>query len=292
MLMQHFVLPRIKLPTFKKEHGVFWFSSKELLLIWNEKKKRLSLPVGSGFADGQVADLDAATNTIIKLCEIIGLKTAGSLTWQSATVFAPTLSSPLERKIIKQAFQKAGFQKINLVTFATALKTFSQRQAMYEGVGLYLGEDVSEAVLFSQQEQLSLSFNYLKKTAYQVIQESLQNEASLTVSQETVIKLYEALGQNPDIQSFVLRGKNIRNQQVATLALTKGQLRGIADLLQKNLELAWHQLTSNNLFTDHNLDQWLVVGDAFVYHFIQERTVSQTLFLHSELEIIQGVRWL
>ncbi|OGJ37208.1 MAG: hypothetical protein A2383_03280 [Candidatus Pacebacteria bacterium RIFOXYB1_FULL_39_46] len=289
--MQRFILPKIKSSIFEKEHGVFWFSSKELLLIWDKKKKSLFLPVGSGFADGQVADVDVAAHTVIKLCEMIGLSAASFFIWQSATVFVPTLSSPLERKIIKQVFQKAGFQKINLVTFATALKTFAQRQAIREGVGLYLGDDVSEAVIFSQQEQLSLNFDYLKKSAYQTIRELLQSEVALTVSQDSVAKLYQALGQNLEIQSFVLRGKNIQNQQVVTLSLSRKQLKTIIDLLQKNLELAWRRLTANNLFTNHNLDQWLVVGDAFVYHFMQKQQVAQVLFLHSELEIIQGVEW-
>ena len=53
MLMQRFILPKIKSSIFEKEHGVFWFSSKELLLIWDKKKKSLFLPVGSGFADGR-----------------------------------------------------------------------------------------------------------------------------------------------------------------------------------------------------------------------------------------------
>jgi actin-like ATPase involved in cell morphogenesis len=250
------------------------------------------LPIDSGFAKGQVADLEKAAGTVMDLVSSTAFKKTGPLAWHSATVFVPTMSSPLERKIIKNTWQRAGFQKVNLVSYATALRSFAERQTMRAGVGLYLGDDLSEAVLFTTKDQVTLSFAYQKSAVAQIMQNFLHREVSLQISQETVDKLYQALGQNPDLKAMVVRGKNIQDQQVVSVSLTDKQLALIAKLLRQSLSRAWLQLTSHQLFVNENIDQCLVVGDAFAYHFVQEQAAAQTLFLHSELELIQGVQWL
>jgi hypothetical protein len=275
----------------KHEHSVFWFSSRELILVRGNKKKHLALAANSGFADGQVADLGPAVANIKRLYLAAGLKTTSPLDRHSATVFVPTDSSPLERQIIRQAFGQADFQKTNLLDIATALKTFASRQAVNTGVGLYLGQDLSEAVAFTATDQQSFTFNFKKTALKHRMIEFIQNENSLAVSWEMIDKLYETLGQNPELSSYVVRGKNIRDQQVMTLTLSGQQLAAIKALLQQNLKQAWRQLLANKIFTTESLDLWLVVGDPFVYQFMQHQ-VDKILFLHSELELIQGVQWL
>ncbi|HEX9817352.1 MAG TPA: hypothetical protein VGA89_00430 [Patescibacteria group bacterium] len=276
---------------FKQKHGVFWFSSRELVMIWQNKKKRYPLPIPAGFATGQVADLNQAADTIAKLCYSTDPKSTSPFSVQSATVFVASVSSPLERQITRKAFQQAGFQKVNLLTYSTALKTFAARQAIHTGVGLYIGWDVSEAVVFTASDQQSFTFNWQKADQEQEIAEFLQLEHSLAISPLMVSRLYQAIGQNIKLQSFSVRGKSLQTQQVMTLTLTSEQLKTLRARLETNLKRAWRQLTINQLFTTTALSAWLVVGDPFVYHFIQEQA-EKSLFLHSELELIQGVQWL
>lgn len=290
--MQVFRFPEKIRSLFRQERAVFWFSSQELLFWWEKKKKRISLAENSGFSGGQVADVDAATATIARVCEQEGLPAHSFFSVRKATVFIPTESSPLERRVIRRVFQTAGFQKISLVAYTTAIRAFAQRQAIRSGVGIYVGSDVSEGIVFSSKDQQLFSLSHSLSAASTECQRLLREAQQLEVSAETAGKLYAALGKKKEKTAYPIRGRNIQTNQVETRSLTAKDCIALADFFEKKFDQELAPLTASSLFETISPDRWVIIGDELLKTHVQETYTAETVFLSSEQEMIQGVQWL
>ena len=203
--MQVFGLSKLVGAFFSSEQAVFWFSSQEILMAWQKRKKRLPLTAQSGFAHGQIDHVEWAVRTVTGLCEQEGIQVNQPFAFHTAVVFVATASSPVERKITRRVFQKAGFQKVTLISYATALRAFAQRQAIHTGVGLYVGTDVSEQVVFSPKDQEGMPLKHSLLEASHDIQLLLREELKLEISPETARELYALLGRRKEVNSHVVK---------------------------------------------------------------------------------------
>jgi hypothetical protein len=288
--MKNLKLPKFVSALFHQERVVFWFSSREIFLSWDKRKKQLDLPANSGFADSQIADVDQAAATIAQVLAAEGIVVNQPLGLHKATIFISTASSPLERKLIKQTFKKAGFQRLSLIAYSTALRSFAERQAIRSGIGFYFGHDLSEAMVFSPEEQQSFAVDYSSLLVKQDLQHFLRENYRLETSSEVAAKVYEALAKSDTAQA--VRGRNIQTQQLETKTLSAAELEKIASFFKTKLRQELQVLINSSLFQHHQPDQWVIVGDPFLNKFVQQTYQAKTLFLHSELEMIQGVEWL
>jgi len=277
---------------FDKKQCVCWFSSQQLFLLWDGKKRQLPLNTQAGFAAGQINDEQQAVNTLAQILEKEGLHGGGPLAQHSATVFIATGSSPLERSITRRVFQKAGFSKVSLVAYATAIRAFAQRQDIQAGVGCYFGDDLSEAVIFSPDEQATFNLEYSLGTVRVALQRLLREKQQLEISAESARKLYLSLGKKNPAAKHVIRGRNIQTQQVETRTLSNQDLGAIDSFFQTQLRQELQVVTAAALFETINPDHWIVVGDGFINDFVQQTYQAKTVFLRSAVEMIQGVQWL
>ena len=193
---------------FPKQQVVFWFSSRELLVSYQQRKKRITLDKNSGFALGQINDQAQAVSTISEVLHQAKLLGDNPLKQLTATVFVSSTSSPLERSIIKKTFRQAGLSKVSLVTYATALRSFASRQNMQAGVGIYVGQDLGEALVFSPQDQAVFSLDYSLQQVVQELQSLLREQQKLEVSLEAAMELYLALAKQPS--NYTIRGRKDR----------------------------------------------------------------------------------
>lgn len=290
--MKVFHLPEKMKSLFAQEQAVFWFSSQELFFWWDKKKKKIPLPHNSGFLGGQVADLSTASETITYVCQQEGLSGSSFLSLRKATVFISAASSPLERQIVRRAFQSAGFQKISLVAYTTALRAFAERQAIRSGAGVYIGNDVSEAVVFSPNDQQLFSLSYSLSVAHAECQRLLRQTQQLEISMETAEKLYSTLGKKKEKMTFPIRGRNIQTNQIETRSLATKDMMVFVSHFEKKLAHELTTLTASPLFGTLNPDHWVIVGDELLNAIVQEKHATETVFLASEQEMIQGVQWL
>ena len=290
--MKLFRLPKAFSAFFSQEKVTFWFSSQELLVVWGRQKKRFPLTNEAGFAHGQVSNFDQAVASLTQICEQEGIRTAAPLAFHTATVFVATGSSPLERRIVRQVFQKTGFQRVNLVSYATAIRAFAQRQAIRTGVGLYVGNDVGEGVVFTPTDQEGISFNHALISAGREIQFFLREDQKIEVSLETAQQLYTALGKKKEPGTYIVRGRDIQTQQIETKTMNIAAISKIRDFFAQKLIREVRPLMTLPLFTQANPNHWVIVGDALLNQIVQTEYQVNTVFLHSELELIQGVQWL
>lgn len=285
-------LPKVMDRFFAKTHLTCWFSSQELLLSWDKKKKRVPLTSAAGFSGGQIYQFDAAVATLTQVCEQEGIRVSDPLTLHAATVFVASASSPLEREIVRLVWQKAGFQKVSLVSYATALRTFAQRQALQAGAGIYVGSDVSEGIVFSPENQAVVPLHFSLLETQQDVAQLLRTTQKMEVSPEMARQIYAALGKRKEPTAQVVRGRSIQSQQVETRTFSATDMGKIAEVFREKLTHELEPLTTLPLFTVVNPTHWVVVGDAFLNDFVQEMYQAETVFLHSEFDIIQGVQWL
>lgn len=291
-MMKLFQLPKLVSAFFSQEQAVFWFSSQEMLLVWQKKKKRLPLTAEAGFARGQVNHFDWAVATVTRLCEQENIRTTHPFSFHAAVVFVSTASSPVERKIIRRVFQKAGFQKVTLVLYATAMRAFAQRQAIRTGLGIYVGNDVSEGIVFSPKDQAGMSLKHSLLEASQEIQLLLREEQKLEVSLETARGLYELMGRRKEINTHVMRGRSIQTQQVETRTLKQSVIETTRAFFQQKLLRELQPLLTTPLFAETQPNHWVIIGDALLNQLVQDEYQVNTVYLHSEFELIQGVQWL
>lgn len=285
-------LPKAVDRFFAREHVTCWFSSQELLLSWDKKKKRVPLTSAAGFSGGQIDRFDEAAATLEQVCQQEGIRVGEPLTLVAVTVFVTSNSSPLERELVRRVFQKAGFRKVSLVSYATALRSFAERQALHTGVGIYVGTDVSEGMVFSPENQVTLLFHYSLLDTQQEVISFLRENQKIEVSAETARQLYSALGKKKDLAPQVIRGRNIQNQQVETRTLPAGELAKLSQLLRDRLKTELQPLVGTPLFAAANPSHWVVIGDGFLNQAVAELYQAETVFLHSEFDVIQGVTWL
>ncbi|HCR81624.1 MAG: hypothetical protein UX28_C0003G0105 [Candidatus Pacebacteria bacterium GW2011_GWA1_46_10] len=285
-------VPKFITAFFSQEQAVFWFSSQELLFIWRKKKRRLLLTHHAGFTHGQVSDFHEAVTTITSTGEQEGLTTTQPFVFRAAVVFVATDSSPLERKVVREVFQKAGFQKVTLVSYATAMRAFGERQAIHTGLGLYVGSDVGEGVVFSPQDQAGVVLAHSLLAADHEIQLFLREEGKIEVSLETARELYQLMGRRKEIQSHVVRGRSIQTQQVTTLALKASMVETLREFFTQQLMRELQPLMALPLFVQAQPNHWVVIGDAFLNQLVQEKYQVNTVYLHSEFELIGGVQWM
>lgn len=290
--MQGSRLPKVMDRFFAKEHLTCWFSSRELLLSWDKKKKRVTLTAAAGFSGGQIHDFDLAVATLSQVCQQEGIRIGEPMTRSAATVFVSATSSPLERSLIRRVFQKAGFRKVSLVSYATALRSFAERQALHTGVGIYVGNDVSEGLVFSPENQVISLFHYSLLDTQQDVTKFLRENQKIEVSPEAARQLYSALGKKKEQTAQVVRGRNIQNQQIETRTLTAAEMEKLSQFFREKLGRELQPLISMPLFAAANPSHWVIVGDAFLNYSVQELYQAETLFLHSEFDVIQGVQWL
>lgn len=290
--MKLFNLPLSINRFLEKKQFVFWFSSTQLFFSWDKKKKQISLNTDAGFLAGQIADEQQAVRTLTEALTKEGINSDHPLAKHTATVFVTTASSPLERDITRRVFKKAGFVKVSLVTYATALKSFAERQNIHTGVGFYFGSDVSEAIVFSPKEQAAFSLNYSLMDIQSDLRQLLRERQRIEVSLQAARKLYLSLGKNNQSTIHNIRGRNIQTQQVETRTLVGSDLEKIRAFFQTKLVEELRVLIFSSLFEEINPDHWVVVGDGFLNDFVQQKYQAKTLFLKSEIEMIQGVEWL
>jgi actin-like ATPase involved in cell morphogenesis len=285
-------LPKALSSFLTVQQSTFWFSSQEVLVLWQNQKQRFPLPESAGFSGGQVSDFQQAAETLSRICEEAGMAARHPLALQTATVFVATGSSPLERKIVKRVFQKAGFQRVTLVSYATALRAFAQRQAIRSGVGLYVGNDVSEAAVFSPADQDGVSLEHSLHAAAEKIQFFLREKHKIEVSVQAAQQLYGQLGRKESLSSHTLRGRSIAQQQVETITLKSADLQTLTTLFRQHLAQELLLLLARPLFRKIQPQHWVVVGDPLLNLFVQQEYKANTVFLQSEFELIQGVKWL
>jgi actin-like ATPase involved in cell morphogenesis len=290
--MKPFRLPKAVSALFTHTQAAFWFSSRQLLVLWEKKKKRFQLALEAGFAAGQISNFDQAVTTLGRLCAEAGLQLSQPLTLQTAVVFVATDSSPLERSIVKRVWQKTGFQKVSLVSYATALRAFAQRQAIRTGVGLYIGFDVSEGVVFSPDDQAGVPLGCSLYESAKLMQLLLRERTQLEVSLETAQGLYEGLGKASAVGAQAVRGRNIQTQQIETQTLTSSTISTLKEFFEQRLASALKTLLTSSLFATVYPHHWVVVGDPLLNQLVQTRYQANTVFLHSEFELTQGVQWL
>jgi hypothetical protein len=290
--MKPFRLPKAVSALFTQHQAAFWFSSRQLLVMWEKKKKRFQLALEAGFAAGQISNFDQAVATLGRLCAQAGIKLSQPLSLQTAVVFVATDSSPLERSIVKRVWQKTGFQKVSLVSYATALRAFAQRQAIRTGVGLYVGFDVGEGVVFSPDDQAGVPFGCSLHESAKLMQLQLRERAQLEVSLETAQALYEGLGKALAASAQMVRGRNIQTQQIETQTLTGSTINELKDFFEQILVTALKPLLAASLFATVDPHHWVVVGDPLLNQLVQTKYQANTVFLHSEFELTQGVQWL
>lgn len=113
----------------------------------------------------------------------------------------------------------------------------------------------------------------------------------IEVSSEAAGDLYAVLGKRT-ATTHLIRGRDIRTHQVETQSLKVKDLAQLAEIFEQKLSQELEILTTGSLFGAVNPDQWVVIGDALLNRLVQEQYGATTVFLSSELEMIQGVQWL
>lgn len=290
--MKLFRLPPVVKKFLSQEHVTCWFSSRELLLSWEKKKKQISLTSDSGFSGGQIHDFERAVATLIRVLAEEGATVGDPLVLRTVTVFVSSVSSPLERDLVRRVFQKVGFLKVSLVSYATAVRSFAQRQSFKSGVGIYVGHDVSEGTIFSPEHQVTVPLHSSLIEHQHAIMQYVREHHSLEISPEAAFQLYETLGKKVDPGSHILRGRALQSQQVETKTLTAAQMQTLADFFRARLGRDLQPLTTSSLWSAVSPDSWVIVGDAFLNRCVQEIYQTETVFLRSEFDMIQGVTWL
>lgn len=287
-------LPRLpaKDRLFHQTHLVCWFSSQALLLSWDTKKQKLPLTAQSGFSGGQIEHVDRAVATLTQALADHLSDTRAPLAVRTATVFVASMSSPLERQLVRRVFQKTGFQKITLVSYATAVRTFAHRQNLQSGIGIYVGADVAEIELFSPENQTTLSLDLSLSTMQHAVAKWLQEETQLEVSAQGALTLYQAVGKKKEPAAQTVRGRNSKKGQVETRTLSATQVGVLREVLRKKIAHELQEAVVLPLFSEVSSQRWIVVGDGFVSHSVEELFQAETLFLPSEFELTQGVTWL
>lgn len=284
-------LPALANRLLEKQQVVCWFSSQQLLLTWDNKKQQLPLTSEAGFAAGQISDEQQAVTTLTEVLAKEGLHSNKPLAQYTATVFVSSASSPLERAIIKRVFHKAGFNKVSLIAYATALRAFAERQQLHTGVGFYFGYDISEGLVFADDQQAVFSLDYNLSDVQVSLQQLLRETQQLEISTATAQKIYASLAKPAQQANQAVRGRNIQTQQVETRMLTAKDLEKINHFFHTKLRQELQLLTSAALYQATSPEHWLVVGDGFLGNFVQQEYQAKTMLLKSEVELIQGVRW-
>lgn len=297
MLPSKYVMKRLRVPAFienvlSQEHVVCWFSSRELFLSWEKKKKQVPLTGESGFSGGQIHNFDQAVATVEQALSKEEKDGSKSLKIRTLTVFVATASSPLERSLVRRVFQKAGFQKISLVSYATALRAFAERQTVRTGVGVYQGYDAGEAMVFDPESQATVALSGSLSEHSQLLVQYVREHHGLEISFETAEKLYAFLGKKTEPGSFAVRGRALKNQQVETHTLSAAHTGALLAFFEHIFSQELLPLVTHSVFQSISPKQWVVVGDALLNRWVQTTHQAESIFLRSESEMIQGVQWL
>lgn len=275
-----------------KRQVTIWYSSQELFFAWDGQKRHLPLTSESGFAAGQISQVDQAVATLTDMVKEINHGQSSPFSLLAATVFLPTSSSPLEKKITRQVFSQAGFQTVNLMSYLTALTTFAQRQSIRVGAGVYVSPDLSEGFVYSPQEQESIVLHHSLLKSAQLVKELIGEQIKLEISTATAQQLYLKIGRQNAAFSQVIRGRSTTDQQVATKHLSEKIIGDLRMNLEREVDGALKPLLSLPLLVSANPQHWLIVGDGLVNQVLQAKYQLNTVFLQSAPEVIQGVQWL
>lgn len=275
-----------------KTQSTWWFSSQELWVAWGKRKQRLALPANSGFSEGQIASITPAVATVTAAAEAANLPISQPLASQAATVFVSAHSSPVDRRLTREVFQKVGFSQVNLVAYTTALHAFAQRQAIRIGVGIYVGSDLSEGLAFSPKDQETFQLDHSFGQIETGLKALLREQHQLEITSASARQLYLQFGKRGELETYVVRGRNVKDSQITTLTLKTKALSALRQWCGKQITDKLNQALSGPLFTAAEPNHWVIVGDAFLNKMAQETYQANTIFLQSEFELIQGVQWL
>jgi hypothetical protein len=275
----------------KQSQTLFWINGRSIFVVAGKKRKTHRFITNNGFKDGRIADFSKSLKTIQGICQENSLKIGNPLVKNKAIVFIPTDSSPLEQSIFKKLFRRVGFFDIELRKYETAFHAFLAKQAYEKGVFAYIGQEISEIGVFSNQLQQSFIIYYSLKEAIEETSYFFREQHLFELSADVALDLYQEMGRQGEKFSLVVRGRNSRNQELQTSTFSFKDVEPLFSFLQKKAMKEIDSVIQNNSFKMINPDRWIILGDDFFKNCL-DSSKEKSLKLKSEFDLMQGVEWL
>lgn len=270
---------------------LFWINGQSIFVVAGKKRHTHKLTSVTGFKESKVDDFELAFKTIKRVCKDNNINVGGLFSKNKAIVFIPTESSPIEKSLIKDVFQKVGFLNVDLLKYETAFRAFLAKQDYEGSTFVYVGNELSEIGVFDKSVQQSFVIYFSLKEAIEEVVHFFREKHLFELSEDVALNVYQELGIQGDKFSLVVRGRSSRTQELQTNSFSFKDLEPLFSFLQKKIAKELDSVIQNNIFKQIAPDRWVILGDDFFKRYLNTFG-EKSLKLKSEFDLMQGVEWL